>query len=94
MTIEDVADYCEFKDCAVVLGDPSVGFVSVDGGGYQKRNNFSRFLSFNELSALPSPNKVLEKATTFRIQLPGGENVLTREQFEQELSAFRKKVGA
>ena len=94
MTIEDVADYCEFKECAVLLGDPNVGFISVDGGGYQKRNNFARFLSLNELSALPSPKKVLEKATSFRVQLPKGETAMTREEFEGELSAFRKKVGA
>ena len=94
MTIEDVADYCEFKDCAVALGDPSIGVISVDGGGYQKRYNFARFLSLNELSALPSPKVVLEKATAFRVQLPTGELVLTREEFERELRVFREKVGA
>ena len=94
MKIEDVADYCEFRGCVVVLGDPAAGFIAVDGGGRMRRNNFARFLSLNELSALPSPKSVLQKATTFRIELPTGEAVMTRDEFERELGAFREKVGA
>jgi hypothetical protein len=94
MTIEDVADYCVSKDCVVVLGDPAAGFIAVDGGGYMKRHNFARYLALNELSALPSPKGVLEKATTFRVEAATGEKVMTREEFEKELDAFRQKVGA
>ena len=94
MTISDIADYCAVKDCAVTLGDPAVGFITVDSGGCSSRPNFARFLSLNELSALPSPLKVLKDATSFRINLTRETRSLTRAEFEEELQALREKVGS
>ncbi|RPI27117.1 MAG: hypothetical protein EHM61_09540 [Acidobacteria bacterium] len=94
MTISDVADYCAVKDCTVALGDPAVGFIEIDSGGYKYRPNYSRFLSLNELSALPSPTKVVEQASSFNVNLSRGTMVMSRTEFEEELRAFRQKVGA
>ncbi|HLV00604.1 MAG TPA: hypothetical protein VKZ59_05020 [Acidobacteriota bacterium] len=96
MTIDDIANFCEFKDCSVVFGNPEIGFIKVDGVGVATRfNNYRRFLAHNELAALASPRKVLQEATVFRIQSEGGEElrVLNREEFEQELREFQEKVG-
>ncbi len=92
MTISDIADYCALKDCSVTLGDPTVGFIEVDSGGYRSRNNYSRFLMLNELSALPSPRKVLLVATTFRVNLSREPRTFSRQEFEQELRTVREKV--
>lgn len=94
MTIDDIANYCEVMDCTVQCGSPEDGFVSVDGTGLRlNRNNYRRFLMFHELGALPSPRKVLEKATTFKIQEESGERALTRPEFEEELQKFSARVG-
>ncbi len=92
MTISDIADYCALMDCAVTLGDPAVGFIDVDSGGYRSRPNFARFLSLNELSALPSPLKVVKDATSFRVNLSRGNRTLSRAEFEEELRTLREKV--
>jgi len=92
LTISDIADYCALKDCAVTLGDPAVGFIDVDSGGYRSRPNFARFLSLNELSALPSPLKVVKDATSFRVNLGRGNRTLSRAEFEEELKTLREKV--
>ena len=94
MTISDIADYCALKDCTVTLGDPAVGFIQVDSGGYTSRPNYARFLSFNELSGLGSPLKVLQAATSFQVNLSRGPLTLSREQFEAELRTTREKVGS
>jgi len=94
LTISDIADYCALKDCTVTLGDPAVGFIEVDSGGYRSRPNYARFLSFHELSALPSPLKVLKEATSFRVNLSRGPSMLSRPQFEEELRTLREKVGS
>lgn len=94
MTLDDVANYCEFKDTAVFLGDPKVGFIRVNGAGVQRNvSNYGRFLAFNELAAMPSPQKVLEAATLFRIERGSESRTLTRQEFEEELEAFRQKLG-
>lgn len=92
MTISDIADYCALKDCTVTLGDPAAGFIEIDSGGYRFRPNYARFLSFNELSALASPPKVLEKATSFRVNLGRGTMTLSRAEFEEDLRTLREKV--
>ncbi|HXK62663.1 MAG TPA: hypothetical protein PLP42_22485 [Acidobacteriota bacterium] len=92
MTISDIADYCALKDCTVVLGDPAVGFIEVDSGGYKYRPNYARYLSLNELSALPSPQKVVAQASSFRVHLSRGTRVMSREEFEEELRDIRQKV--
>jgi hypothetical protein len=94
VTIEDVADYCEFKDCAISLGSEEAGFIDVDGGGYRRRYNYDRFLSLNELSALPSPRQVMQKAASFTVKRAAVTVVLSREEFERELRRFRAQVGA
>ncbi len=94
MTISDIADYCAVKDCTVTLGDPATGFIEIDSGGYKSRPNYARFLSLNELSALPSPPKVLKDATSFRVNLSRGTRMLSRAEFEEELRALREKVGS
>ena len=96
MTIDDIANFCEFKDCSVAFGSPDIGFIQVNGIGVTTRfNNYRRFLAHHELGSLAPPRKVLEKATVFRIQREGGEDLreLSREEFEQELNIFREKVG-
>jgi len=92
LTISDIADYCALRDCNVTLGDPAVGFIEVDSGGYRSRPNYARFLSLNELSALPSPLKVLKEATSFRVNLSRGPSTLSRTQFEEELRTLWEKV--
>jgi hypothetical protein len=94
VTIEDVADYCAFKDCTVSLGSQQAGFIEVDGGGYRRCYNYDRFLALNELSALPSPKKVMQKADSFSITKARGTAQMTREEFEHELRTFRELVGA
>jgi hypothetical protein len=92
LTISDIADYCALKDCKVTLGDPAVGFIEVDSGGYSSRPNYARFLMFNELSGLASPQKVLTAATSFQVSLSRGPVTFSREQFEAELRGVREKV--
>ncbi len=93
MNINDLADFCEFHDCTVTTGNPEIGAVSIDGRGYQKRDNYRRFLSFNELSGLPAPRDVLAKATYFRIHRDNQTVELTREDFERQLDRFRQLTG-
>jgi len=92
LTISDIADYCALRDCTVTLGDPAVGFIEVDSGGYRSRPNYARFLMLNELSALPSPPKVLKNATSFKVNLGRGPMTLSRAEFEEELRTLREKV--
>ncbi len=92
MTIDEIANYCEFKDCQITLGDPAAGFVRIDGNGLQKASNYRRFLSLNELAAAPSPRKVLESATVFKVRSGGGERSLARKEFEAEYQQFLSLV--
>lgn len=94
VTLDEITNFCEFKECTVSLGDPEAGFIRVDGNGVQTRfNNYRRFLAHHELAALPSPKQVLEKATVFRIEENGQTRTLSREEFQAELQAFQEKVG-
>ncbi len=93
MSIDDIADFCEFHDCVVTAGSPETGAVTIDGRGYQKRNNYMRFLSLNELSGLPSPLEVLQRAIYFQIRRDTGTVQVSREEFEQQLSRFRVLTG-
>ncbi|MBI4446832.1 MAG: hypothetical protein HY645_13110 [Acidobacteria bacterium] len=94
LTIERIADFCEFKDCAIVAGDPDAGYIQIDGNGIRLPNNYHRFLSFNELSGRPvHPQQVLDKATCFRLQSGTDTRELNRETFEAELNDFLAKVG-
>ncbi len=95
MTIEDIANYCEVKDCRVSLGSSEAGFITIDGTGVTGRfNNYRRFLRFHELQALPEPRRLLAAATTFTIEDGGEPRELDRAQFQQELKRFQDLVGA
>ncbi|MEE8583711.1 MAG: hypothetical protein V3T83_02550 [Acidobacteriota bacterium] len=92
MTVEEIADYCEFKNCQIRLGDPATGFIRIDGNGVQEASNYGRFLSLNELAAAPSPRKVVESATVFKVRHVGGERSLARQEFEAEYQRFLSLV--
>ncbi|HSR66538.1 MAG TPA: hypothetical protein VLU25_01230 [Acidobacteriota bacterium] len=87
MTIDDIANYCEFKDCQVSLGSPEAGFIHVDGYGLVRNTyNYRRFLALNELGALSSPDQVVEAAQTFKIKDARGERSLDRQAFQTEMN--------
>ena len=95
MTIEEIANYCEVRDCQVALGSPEAGQITIDGTGVTGRfNNYRRFLNFHELGSLPEPRRVLKAATAFRIETAGAARELDRAAFEQELKRFQDLVGA
>lgn len=95
MTIDEVANYCEFKDCTVSAGDPEAGFVHIDGTGVENRSyTWGRFNMLHEVSSLPSPRKVIEKASVFKIRRGASVRTLTREEFERDLAEFQSKVGS
>ncbi len=86
MTVDDIANYCGVKHSRVRLGDPEIGFITIDGTGVVTReNNYRRFLAHRELASLPSPKQVLAQATSFSIQGSEGQRTLTRQEFEAEL---------
>ena len=93
MVIEDIVNFCEVKDCEINLGDPQVGFIQIDGSGFKRLNNYHRYLSFNELSAFPFPDRVVKQASIFTIQRGQETETLDRAQFERELEDFRQKAG-
>lgn len=94
LTIDQIADFCEFKDCTVTLGDPEAGFIHVDGTGRRRPYNYGRFLSFRELGAEPLRNsEVVERATVFKIRRGSDERVLNRHEFETEWEDFLRKAG-
>lgn len=93
MDINDIADYCEFHNCTVTAGNREIGAIAITGRGYHKPNNYMRFLSFNELAALPAPPEVMQKATYFRIHRNDQTEELTRQEFEQRLNRFRQLTG-
>ena len=38
MTVEEIADFCEFKDCRVSAGAPQTGFIHIDGTGLENQD--------------------------------------------------------
>ena len=92
MTISEIANYCQFKNCRVTLGNEKVGYILVDGEGRKESSNYRRFLEFNELSASPRPEAVLAGATVFKVQRHDGEKTFTRDQFEEECRRFEELV--
>lgn len=95
MTVDDIANYCEVKDCQVTFGDAETGFVRVDGTGVTgPYNNYRRFLAHHELSALPNPDKVLAATTTFVVEANCNRQSLSREDFEVDLKRFQELAGA
>lgn len=92
MTLEEIKSYCEFTDCTVSFGSSEAGFVTLDGGVHTKYNNYRRFLAHNELSGLPSPAKVLESATIFKIRRGEKTEEISREEFEKRLKKFQTQV--
>ena len=88
MTIDEIADYCQFKGCAVRVGSPDSGFVEVDGNGIRRSNNYRRFQSLNEMAGAPSPARIVETATVFKIRRGSEEKVLDGEEFRAELERF------
>jgi len=93
MTLDEIADFCQFTGCQVSLGSTEAGFIQIAGTGVQRSANFDRYLSFNELSALPSPKAVLAEASVFKVHQDGEKSTLDREQFQKKLEIFQKKVG-
>ena len=93
MVIEDIASFCEVRDCEINLGDSQVGFIQIDGNGLKRLNNYHRYLSLNELSAFPSADKVVKQASIFTIRRGQETETLSRAQFERELEDFRRKAG-
>ncbi len=92
MTLEDIANFCEFKAYTIVLGDSNIGFIQVDGAGVNRNiNNYERFLQFNKLRALPFPPTVLKQATLLRIKLGSERQDLSRQEFQTELENFKRK---
>ncbi len=95
MTLEDLTDYCEIKDCKVRFGNPEVGYVTVDGSGVvAPYNNYRRFLAFHELDHLADARRALQAAQQFRVFCDDGEHVLDRPAFEQEVRLMQRLVGA
>ena len=95
MTIEEIANYCEVKDCRVSLGSSEAGFITIDGTGVTGRfNNYRRFLRFHELDSLPEPRGVMAAAKTFRVESEYDLKEMDRAGFEQELKRFQDLVGA
>lgn len=87
MTIDEIANYCEFRDCEVSLGSPQAGFIRVDGYGLvRKTNNYRRFHMLHELRSMASPKDVIAAAQTFKIKDAQGERSLDREAFEAEMN--------
>ena len=93
MTIDEISDFCQFTSCQVTLGASDAGFIQIAGTGIERRANYDRYLSFNEMSALPSPKAVLAEASVFKVHPDDTERTLDREQFQQKLKAFQEKVG-
>ena len=93
MTIDDVADFCQFTGSRITLGSADAGFIRIAGTGVERRANFDRYLAFNEMSALPSPKVVLAEASVFKVHQGGEERTLDRRQFQTELETFQKKLG-
>lgn len=95
MTIDDIANYCEVKDCRVSLGSAEAGYIHIDGNGLMARdNNYRRFLALREMASLPNPAAVLAVADTFTVDQGGPARTLTRVDFESELRRFQELVGA
>ena len=67
MTIDDIANFCQFTSCQVSLGASDAGFIQIAGTGVERRPNYDRYLSFNEMSAFPSPKAVLAEASVFKV---------------------------
>lgn len=93
MTIDEISNFCEFKDVVVSLGSPETGFIAIDGSGLvTKQNNYRRFLMLHELASLPAPRKVLSTATLFQIHQGSELRELDRSEFEAELQRFQALV--
>jgi hypothetical protein len=95
LTLDDIASYCQFKDCRVHLGTSDAGFVTVDGEGVTgPLNNYRRFLALNELASLPNPRLLLQTATRFTVESGSESRTLERAEFERELQRFAALVEA
>jgi len=93
LTIDEITNFCQFKGCEVYIGSPEAGFVGIDGGGIQRRNNYHRYLAFNELASQPSAREVLQKASIFKLKLGEETRTMERQEFEKEMKHFQRKLG-
>lgn len=94
MTTEEIANYCEIKNCSVTFGSSEGGFVRIDGTGVTGRfSNYRRFLAHNELASLPEAEKVLGSATVFRVESATGTRELSPGEFEAELTRLLQLAG-
>jgi hypothetical protein len=93
LNLEDIASFCEFRDCEISLGGPQIGFIHLNGNGVKYNYNYDRFLSLSELSALAKPADVLKQAAIFKIRRGGQVRELSRAEFEMELQDFQQKAG-
>lgn len=95
MLLEDIASFCEFKDCEISLGDPDAGFIQINGNGLKRdAYTYGRFNMLTEVAHLASPKQVLDKASVFKIRRGGTEKTLSRQEFQEELEHFQKLVSA
>jgi hypothetical protein len=95
VTIDDIANYCEVKDCQVSLGSAEAGYIRIDGNGLMTRdNNYRRFLALREMASLPNPTAVLAAADAFTVDRGVAARTLGRADFESELRRFQELVGA
>lgn len=91
VTLEDVAGFCAVMDCSVELGCPESGFIRVDGSGLVlNRYTYGRFMLFNETAGLPSPARVVEQATIFRVIRGETVELLSRQDFLEQLERIRR----
>ena len=92
MKLKDIANFHEFTACQIKLGGSEVDFIWSGGSGLQQRQNYNRYLSLNQLSALPSSNDVLNQASTFKLQQERETQVLDLAEFEEKRKRFHQRV--
>ncbi len=93
MTIEDIANYCQFKGCRAIVGSPDVGFVHIDGDGVSRSANYGRFHMLNELASQPVDSEVVANASIVKIEGDGDVRQLTPEEFESEYLRLQALIG-
>jgi len=93
VTIDEILNYCEVKECRVSAGGPEVGFVHFDGSGQLTGSQtYVRFNMLNEIAHAASPRKAVEEATVFVVEREGNRETFSREEFQLELERFQALV--
>lgn len=93
MTIDEILNYCEVRDCRVSAGGPEIGFVHFDGSGQLRGSQtYGRFNMLNEIAHATSPKKAVQEATVFVVEREGNRETFSREDFQKELERFQALV--